>query len=232
MGCVWAEFNSQHPDPSIRFAHSGSTTLELKRSESKDTELVKVQALMFFVYILRGPKNHLYVGVTEDFEKRLKRHKSGDGAEFTKRNKAFQLAYKETFKTLFDKWPTLGEAIEEIENETRGNTGQVVYVALGFSGEDQELRIIEKARQLPAETPTTPEVVASLRDGEGKIPPPDLLVRTSGEKRLSDVGWLAVRNTELYFSNKFFPDITMGDIVKALVDFSKRDRRFGGRPTK
>ena len=54
---------------------------------------------MYSVYILRGSKNHLYVGVTENFEKRLKRHKSGDGAEFAKRNKTFQLVYSEQFKT-------------------------------------------------------------------------------------------------------------------------------------
>jgi len=55
---------------------------------------------MFTVYILRGPKNHLYIGCTSDFGKRLIRHKNGDGAEFTFRNKAFVLAYQEEYSTL------------------------------------------------------------------------------------------------------------------------------------
>lgn len=55
---------------------------------------------MFTVYILRGPKNHLYVGCTSDLEKRLLRHKSGDGAEFTFRNKAFEIVHKEEYSTL------------------------------------------------------------------------------------------------------------------------------------
>ena len=55
---------------------------------------------MFTLYLLRGPQNHLYTGVTNNFGKRILRHKSGYGAEFTKRNKVFQLVYKETFKTL------------------------------------------------------------------------------------------------------------------------------------
>ena len=42
---------------------------------------------MFFLYILKNPKNHLYVGVTSDLKSRIERHISGDGAEFTKRNK-------------------------------------------------------------------------------------------------------------------------------------------------
>lgn len=54
---------------------------------------------MYFIYILRGPRNHLYVGVSQDIEKRILRHKSGDGAEFTKRNKTFELVYSERFET-------------------------------------------------------------------------------------------------------------------------------------
>ena len=55
---------------------------------------------MHNVYILRGPRNHLYIGCSSDVGKRIKRHKSGDGAEFTKRNKAFDLVYKEQYPTL------------------------------------------------------------------------------------------------------------------------------------
>lgn len=55
---------------------------------------------MFFVYILRGGKDHLYVGCTHDIRRRLERHRIGDGAEFTKRNKTFELVYTESFMTL------------------------------------------------------------------------------------------------------------------------------------
>ena len=57
---------------------------------------------MYFVYILRGNKNHLYVGVTKDIETRINRHKSGIGADFTYRNKTFQLVYKEDCLTYLD----------------------------------------------------------------------------------------------------------------------------------
>lgn len=57
---------------------------------------------MFTVYILRGPKDHLYVGSTENFAKRHVRHASGDGAEFVKRNRTFKLVYLEKFETLTD----------------------------------------------------------------------------------------------------------------------------------
>ena len=57
---------------------------------------------MFTVYILRGPKNHLYVGATSNLNWRKVRHKRGDGAEFTKRNKTFELVYTESFPTLLE----------------------------------------------------------------------------------------------------------------------------------
>lgn len=57
---------------------------------------------MYYVYILCGPKNHLYIGTTTNVENRLKRHRNGSGAEFTKRNKTFKLLYSEEFSTLVE----------------------------------------------------------------------------------------------------------------------------------
>ena len=55
---------------------------------------------MYILYILKGPKKHLYVGVTNNLENRLVRHKAGHGAEFTKRNKTYGIVYTESFSTL------------------------------------------------------------------------------------------------------------------------------------
>ncbi|MDO8460885.1 MAG: GIY-YIG nuclease family protein [bacterium] len=57
---------------------------------------------MYTPYILRGPKNHLCVGVTSNLDRRVNRHKLGDGAEFTKRNKTFELVYRKTFSMLLE----------------------------------------------------------------------------------------------------------------------------------
>ncbi len=55
---------------------------------------------MYILYILRTPKDHLYADVTSNLKKRFARHKSGDGAEFTKRNKVDGIVYTENYKTL------------------------------------------------------------------------------------------------------------------------------------
>ncbi len=57
---------------------------------------------MYEVYILRGPKNHLYIGVSSNVMSRIKRHRDGNGAEFTKRTQSFELVYRESFKELHE----------------------------------------------------------------------------------------------------------------------------------
>ena len=57
---------------------------------------------MYFLYILKNPREHLYVGTSHNPQLRLKRHGIGDGAEFTKRNKNFRLVYFEKFETLIE----------------------------------------------------------------------------------------------------------------------------------
>ena len=57
---------------------------------------------MYSVYILRGPKSHLYVGSTEKLNQRVLRHKQGDGAEFTKRNQTYTVVYTESYSTLLE----------------------------------------------------------------------------------------------------------------------------------
>lgn len=119
--------------------------------------------------------------------------------------------------------------IDDAEAQTKGNTGQIVCLAIDFGGEDQEARLLQQVRPLDQKTEITNDTLWQLRDGHGLVKSADLLIRTSGEKRLSDVGWINGAQTELYFLGKYFPDVTPGDIVEAIVDFSQRERRYGGR---
>lgn len=80
--------------PTLRQAQ-GLTTLS-----KKGPEFIEGLRFMFQVYILRSNKNHLYVGVSADVEARIDRHMKGDGAEFTKRTKSYNLVYIESFATL------------------------------------------------------------------------------------------------------------------------------------
>lgn len=127
----------------------------------------------------------------------------------------------------------LRNVLEWIEQETQNNTGQTLCLAIDFGGEDQERRIMQALidNPPPKGTTVTPEFRKKYFDGGGKIPSADLIIRTSGEKRTSDLGWLAT-NSEFYSIEELLPDIKTDHIIEALVNYSQRERRFGTRPGK
>jgi len=124
---------------------------------------------------------------------------------------------------------SLRVALENAEKVTRNNHGKTFCLAIDFGGEDQELRIMKTIRSLSKSVEITSDLVKKLRDGNGEISPADLIIRTSGESRTSDIGWLGT-NSEFYSISKLLPDATIEDFVKAIIDYSKRERRFGARP--
>lgn len=124
---------------------------------------------------------------------------------------------------------SLKAAIEKAEKASKNNNGKILCLAIDFGGEDQGLRIMQAIQKLPKNTNIDADLVRKLRDGQGEISSADLIIRTSGENRTSDIGWLGT-NSEFYSISKLLPDSTMEDFVKAIVDYSKRERRFGARP--
>lgn len=121
----------------------------------------------------------------------------------------------------------LVDKIKDAEEKTKNNTGQILVIALDFGGDDQMIRMVEKAKKLDKNTVVTPEVLYSLRDGGGLIPPTDLIIRTS-EIRTSDVGWLNGKPTVLYFiPGKYFPQMDESDVFKGIEFFVNTKRRQG-----
>lgn len=128
-----------------------------------------------------------------------------------------------------DRIPTsLKRTIENAEKQTLKLGPKIFNVAIDFSGQDQEIRMMEKVLRLSKNTKIDIDLIKSLRDAKGLIPPADLIVRTSGEKRTSDLGWLS-QNSEFYAIDKLLPETTSDDFLLALIDYSKRERRLGAR---
>lgn len=122
----------------------------------------------------------------------------------------------------------LREAFKNAEKLTEKNTGTVLSLAVDYAGLDQEVRIIKRMLSDKVKNVNSKKI-EKYRDGGGIVPPADLVVRTSGEKRTSDLGWLAI-NSELAFISKLLPNTGSKDVVEAIIDYSKRERRFGARP--
>ncbi len=122
-------------------------------------------------------------------------------------------------------------AIDGAEAATAGGRTLWLRIALDYSARDRILRAAEAARDVPG--PLTCAAFASCiagTHGDAPAPDVDLLIRTGGERRLSDFLLWECAYAELYFTSRFWPDFTAADLREAITDFRARDRRFGGLP--
>ena len=119
-------------------------------------------------------------------------------------------------------------SIRQIMDLTRGNTAMTLNVALSYSGRDDILRAIRKiiAEKKAGADAVTEELFSSCLDTAGQ-PDPDLLIRTSGELRVSNFLLWQIAYTELYITDVLWPDFGKKDLAKALRDYQTRRRRFG-----
>lgn len=119
-------------------------------------------------------------------------------------------------------------AIERTEEKTKDNSRGTLALCFNYGGQQEiadAVRMIVERGTAPDEI--TPEIIeAALYHPE--IPPVDLLIRTSGEQRLSGFMLYRAAYAELYFTDKHWPAFTIDDLDAALADYAGRDRRFGG----
>lgn len=122
-------------------------------------------------------------------------------------------------------------AMDEIVESTKNNTGGILNICINYGGQteivDTTKKLIKKVQnnELNIENITEETFRENLYND---LPPIDLLIRTSGEKRLSGFMLYNSPYAELYFTDKYFPDFKMDEVKKALEEYSSRDRRFGG----
>ncbi len=132
---------------------------------------------------------------------------------------------------------TIGEAerlpehiqkiIKDAISRTSGNKGMVLNLALSYSGRNEILRAVKKilnAGLKPQEI--TEEVFNSYLDTAG-LPPPDLIIRTSGEMRISNFLLWQSAYSEFFFTDTLWPDFTRDEFLLAIHDYQQRERRFG-----
>ena len=124
------------------------------------------------------------------------------------------------------------EKIEELEECSKDNTGITFIIALNYGSRDELTRVVKKISDDYANGKINKEdisenLINDYLDTAG-IPDPDLLIRTSGEQRLSNYLLWQLAYTEFYFTDVLWPDFNRAELEKAIVQYNKRDRRFGG----
>jgi undecaprenyl diphosphate synthase len=111
--------------------------------------------------------------------------------------------------------------------ETAMNTGMVLNLALSYGGRGEILEAIKRLRAANGSEPVITEDVLSAYLDTAGLPDPDLIIRTSGEKRISNFLLWQAAYAELYFTDTLWPDFQEQDLLAALVDYQGRQRRFG-----
>lgn len=122
--------------------------------------------------------------------------------------------------------------ILELEEATKNNGGLNFQIAINYGSRDELMRAVRKLAADCKEGRAEPEEIEEelfedYLDTRG-IPDPDLLIRTSGEQRLSNFLLWQLAYTEFYFADVHWPDFTKGELIKAVEAYNARDRRFGG----
>lgn len=125
----------------------------------------------------------------------------------------------------------LRASIEELEQATKNNTGLHFQIAINYGGRDEIRRAVTKLADKVAAGALRPEEIddgeiASWLDTAG-LPDPDLLIRTSGEQRISNFLLWQLAYSELYFTSVPWPDFDKNELARAVEAYQNRDRRYG-----
>lgn len=127
--------------------------------------------------------------------------------------------------------PDIVSLIEDAESQTRENRTLTLVIALSYGGQDEIVAACRQiAEQVAAGTLAPEQVTADTLAGNLQtvgIPDPDLVIRTSGEQRLSNFLLWQTAYSELVFVDKLWPDFAAEDLAAAVGEFQRRERRYG-----
>lgn len=116
--------------------------------------------------------------------------------------------------------------IEEVESSTKTNTGLVVNFCLNYGGRSE---IVDACKKIINDKIDKNDITEDLFKDYlyNKLPDIDLMIRTSGEQRISNFMLWSLSYSELYFTKTYFPAFTTTELLEIIDDFNNRDRRYG-----
>lgn len=124
------------------------------------------------------------------------------------------------------------QSIDALEEASKNNTGLNLQIALNYGSRNEITRgfkhIVQDIINLKIKEEEINEELISTYLDTRQIPDPDLMIRTSGEMRLSNFLLWQLAYTEFYFTDKYWPDFKKEDLVQAIVTYNEKERRYGG----
>ncbi len=156
----------------------------------------------------------------------LKRFLAAEGKSLIKNNIRLN-----AIGTIEDLPGDVRDVLRQVIEQSRDNSGMVLNAALSYSGRQEIVQAIRMICREAAEGRINPAQVdeKTLSDHlyTAGLPDPDLLIRTSGEYRISNFLLWQTAYTELYITGTLWPDFSKKDLLAAIADYAKRERRFG-----
>ena len=123
--------------------------------------------------------------------------------------------------------PNLIKIVENAQEKTKNNTGVNLNIAFNYGARDEITNAIKKIIKEGINSDDITEETISQHLYTKDIPDPDLLIRTGGEKRISNYLLWQLAYSELYVTETFWPEFDKNELDKAILDFEHRNRRYG-----
>lgn len=203
----------------------------LSRSKGHDAGLDNLMKLSKYIFEKGTKFLSIYVFSTDNFKRDEKEvnHLMDLFIIFFKSQKNFfnKNNIKVVFSGIDDNLPIeVIKAKNKIISDTKDNTGGILNICLNYSG---RLEIVDATKKIIKDNININDIDEDLfkKYLYQDLPDVDLLIRTSGELRVSNFLLWQISYAEFYFPNKYFPEFKEEDYDIALIEFTKRDRRFG-----
>jgi undecaprenyl diphosphate synthase len=119
------------------------------------------------------------------------------------------------------------KVIRDAEEKTSSNKGMTLITALSYSGRNEILRAVKRVICAGVKPEELSEEIFSSYLDTSSVPVPDLIIRTSGEMRISNFLLWQAAYSELYFTDTLWPDFSKDEFLLAIQDYQRRERRFG-----
>jgi undecaprenyl diphosphate synthase len=127
----------------------------------------------------------------------------------------------------------LRKQIQKVIDQTKDNSKLILNLAINYGGREEILQaakgIALRVKRNALDIDQIDQKVFATHLYTANLPDPDLLIRTSGEQRVSNFFLWQISYSELYFTPKLWPDFKKQDLLDAVLDYQKRERRFGAR---
>ncbi|HAQ62154.1 TPA: di-trans,poly-cis-decaprenylcistransferase [Candidatus Delongbacteria bacterium] len=117
------------------------------------------------------------------------------------------------------------KSLDDVIFKTKDNSGMTLFLAISYSGREEIVKAVN--RIINDGIKNIDENIFKTYLYAGSIPDPELMIRTGGDLRISNFLLWQCAYTELYISDKFWPDFRKEDFLAAIADYQKRERRFG-----